>query len=350
MSVDAVACEPQFLDHLAPLWRELEPPARGRLRVDGALLERAARLGLEAEPLDAVAIRSTARDPGPKPGAGPQALVASIGDTKVARRLGYRRFAVIEHGVGQAYGGEGRGMAARHPSYSGGLERGDTELALVPNEYAAALWRAGYPELDVRVVGSPRLETLPAREPGGPTPTVALSFHWPAFVAPEAGTALGHYLPALAPLARAYSVLGHGHPKGDWQVRLQRFYRRAQITRWSSDFDEVCRLADVYVCDNSSTLFEFAATGRPVVVLNSPAFRRTVHHGLRFWEAASVGVQVDEPDELVAAVARALEDGPAEQAAREAALELVYARRTGAAALAAAAVSQWATSGALAVA
>jgi hypothetical protein len=55
---------------------------------------------------------------------------------------------------------------------------------------------------------------------------------------------------------------------------------------------EVQRRAAVYVCDNSSSMYEFAATGRPVVVLDLPegrikgiGYRRNINHGLRFWDA-----------------------------------------------------------------
>jgi hypothetical protein len=269
--------------------------------------------------------------------AGPQAFVCSIGDTKVARRLGYRRFAFMEHGAGQTYVMPG---GIRHPSYAGGADREDTELFLVPNEYSAAAWRSSYPAAAVDVVGCPKLDELPARVPG-PGPVVAISFHWPAFVAPEAGTALGHYVPALAALAARFQVIGHAHPKGDWQARIEHYYRSAGI-ELVRDFDEVCRRADVYVCDNSSTLFEFAATGRPVVVLNAPQFRRDVHHGGRFWDWASVGTNVDQPGDLVAGVARALEEPDRFREERERVVDLVYAHRSGAAQRVATAIATWA--------
>src|SRR5690606_23715077 len=90
-------------------------------------------------------------------------------------------------------------------------------------------------------------------------------------------------------------------------------------------FDEVLRRAAVYATDSSSTLFEFAATGRPVIVLNGSKYRRAHSHGLRFWDAASVGVNVNDPSELRQAVSRAFVDAPDVRAGREAALRLAYA-------------------------
>lgn len=338
MAVDVVACERQFIDHAAPVWHALPDAVRGRFLTEAHLLEHAARHAIEAEAIDPRTIRS-GRPPRANPGPGPQAFVVSVGDTKVARRLGYRRFAFMEHGAGQAYLG-GRGIA--HPSYPGGADREDTEVFLVPNEYAADLWRRAYPAATVRVIGSPRLDVLPAREPG-PAPVVAVSFHWPSFVAPEAGNALGHYLGVLPNLAKRFRVIGHCHPKGDWPQRMARIYRRAGI-EFVADFDEVCRRADLYACDNSSTLFEFAATGRPVVVLNAPHFRRHVDHGGRFWDWARVGLQVDDPQHLATTIENSLKPSHADELRRrrERVLDLVYAHRTGAAARAAAAIASWA--------
>jgi UDP-N-acetylglucosamine:LPS N-acetylglucosamine transferase len=122
---------------------------------------------------------------------------------------------------------------------------------------------------------------------------------------------------------------------------MSKRYRLAGIP-FVPEFADVCRRADVYVCDNSSTLFAFAATGRPVVVLNPPWYDKRVDHGLRFWEAADVGVQCNDPADLPAAIDKALRDTPAQRKRREAALDLVYAYREGAAQRAADVLTEWA--------
>lgn len=141
-------------------------------------------------------------------------------------------------------------------------------------------------------------------------PTVAVSFHWDCRICPEASTAWPHYnaaLPELVADLRAHGIrlLGHGHPR--IYARLADRWRDLGV-ELAPEFDQVLAEADLYVCDNSSTLYEFAATGRPVLLLNAPWYRRDVEHGLRFWQHADVGLQVDEPGELAAMVRLALAD------------------------------------------
>lgn len=267
------------------------------------------------------------------------ALVASYGSLSRARRDGYARFVLAQHGAGQSYGGSPH--HANHPSYPGGSNNKEVGLFLVPNEHAAGRWRRAYPRTPVAVVGCPKLDTLPAREYRNGEmrePVVAVSFHWDMHGLPELRSAQTYYWRTMEKLARRFLVIGHGHPK---RRDLGRLWRMLKVP-YVPDFNDVCRRADVYVCDNSSTIFEFAATGRPVVVLNIPEYRREVNHGLRFWDAASIGVQVNHPDELVDAVRLALDDPPEQQAAREKALSLVYAYRTGASERAAGAIMDWA--------
>jgi hypothetical protein len=315
--IDVLVSETQFVEHTAPIWLALPPEARGSFAAHRSIRGKPADWGI------------TATDGGP---ARP-VLVASYGDQKRARRLGYRRIARIEHGAGQSYHADSRFGA--NASYAGGRDCHDVSLFLCPNDYSAERWQAAYPGATVEIVGCPKLDTLPAKEPG--PLTVALSWHFDINLIPETRSAFPAYRPYLADLAKRYNVIGHGHPKG--LGTIYRYLMRAGI-EVVADFAEVCRRADLYAVDNSSTLFEFASTGRPVVVLNDPGFRKDVHHGGRFWSWADVGPQVDIPATIGDVIEQAFsEDWTAR---REAVLAEVYPVRTGAARLAAEALMEWA--------
>lgn len=260
----------------------------------------------------------------------PVTLVASYADHRAARG-GSGAIVVMEHGVGQSYGTD-------HPAYPGGRDRGDAALFLAPNEYAARLWRQRYPRTPAVAIGSPRLDALPSSAPPAGEPVVAVSFHWPCMAGrPWSGWAFPEYRDAVLELSRKVKVLGHGHPRA--MPALAAWYERhgIEVVR---DFDEVCRRAHVYACDNSSTIFEFAATGRPVVLMNSREWSRATGPGLRFWEASGVGINVGDPASLIPAIEAALVDPIEVRQLREVALGIVYSHRTGAAARAVEAIAE----------
>lgn len=314
-----------FVDHLASVWHALPAERRGTFAVqpgsDREVLERAASHGIGA----VVGL----------PAGGPAVLVAASGDLNAAYRLG-RPTAIMEHGIGQSYAGASAREAGRNPSYAGGMAR-PARLFLHPNEHAASRDREAHPRARVEVVGSPFLDEMPVRG-AGPGPVIAATFHFDGTVAPEARPAFAWYRTALLELSRRYQVLGHGHPRVI--DRLAPWYEQhgIEVVR---DFRDVLRRADLLVFDNTSAGYAFAASGRPVVVLDAPDYRRDVHHGLRFWEAADVGVRISKPGDLVAAVELALTDPPEVRASRDAALDIVYAYRSGASARAAAVLLDW---------
>jgi len=313
MLIDALSSAPHYRAHLLPLWEALPPECKGhRVDLDGG--------GPQYLPLRSV----------PRP-SGDSCVVASFRDVGKAWHRGYRRIALVEHGIGQSYVGIDNG------SYAGGGGRDPISLFLSPNETAAGRDRARYPRARVEVIGDPAVDSLPRRSPYGP-PVMAISFHWNWTKVPETRTALDHYLGALPDLAREFQVIGHAHPKA--LDKLAPIYRRLGIEVVST-FREVCERASVYVCDNSSTIFEFAATGRPVVVLNAPWFRREVEHGLRFWAAAGIGRNVDQPEDLAEAIRCSLSEPPPSTV--DAALRLAYSSTTGAAQRGAAILAGWAS-------
>lgn len=260
--IDAYASKPHYLHHIQQIWTSV--PAEHR----GSLL--------------------TAPTPG-----GQLTLVASYADLKAVRKVG-RPTILAEHGTGQSYLGTTNG------SYIGAPDRAGVAAVLVPGASQAARHLAAHPTIPAYVTG-----VRPAARPGPGDGTVAISFHWDCQIVPETRSALRWYRPALARLAAAVPLIGHAHPRHMGQVA--RLYDRLGIEPVAS-FDEVCERADVYAVDNSSTLYEFAALDRPVVVLNAPWYRRDVHHGMRFWEHADMGVQVDDPRDLVDGVTSSYAD------------------------------------------
>ena len=303
--IDLLSSAPHYRSHLLPLWDALTDGLKGlRFDVDGSGAR--ARRSVE-DPTGAV-------------------MVASHRDLKTARSLGYRRIALAEHGAGQSY-------STGHPCYPGGRDRDAVSLFLSPNEIAAGMDRAAYPSARVEVIGDPRLDSLPALS--GPPGIVAISWHWECHVSAFTRSAFPHYRDVIADLAKAVPLIGHAHPRAD----MARFYQRIGV-EFVPTFDEVCRRASVFVADNTSCLFEFASTGRPVVVLNSPLYRRDQEVGLRFWAASGIGRNVDEPGELVEAVSCSLTEP--RPSTVDAALRLAYSSLTGAAERGAAILAEWA--------
>jgi hypothetical protein len=315
--IDALASAPHYVDHVSAVFGALPESVRGDLLIPQPSKGR---------------LRAYEPNHPERP-----VLVASFGDLKRAVRLGRRRIAMMEHGAGQSYGGR-HAPAGQHGSYAGGRGRGPSSLFLHPGEHPAERDRRAYPQSRVEVVGSPFLDTLPHRV-GERGRVVAFSFHFNGGVAPETKNAFSWAFPAIMALRDRYEMIGHAHPR--LYPNVEATYRHLGIEP-VEDFRDVCRRADVYVCDNSSTLFAFAATGRPVVVLNPPWYDRSVDHGLRFWDAATVGVQCDRAERLAESIDEALRDEPSRQRDREAALDLVYAFRSGAAKRAASVLEDWA--------
>lgn len=227
-------------------------------------------------------------------------VVASIADVQTAREFfGWKHVIHAAHGIGQTYEGRSTGLRARATRTVG-------ELFLAPNDRLASEIQSMNPFIEVEVIGVPRMDAIAAL-PRPTTRTVAISFRWRCRHTPEATTTFDFYREQLYWLRESLpdvEILGHGHPNL-WH-EIEPVWRAAGIEPVRS-FNEVLRRAQVYVCDNSSSLFEFAAVG-PVVVLNAPHYRRDVDHGGRFWEWADVGEQVDEPACLAEAITRAFDD------------------------------------------
>lgn len=335
--------------HMAPVWFALPEEARGRFLVVDDAAETAARgWGIP-----------TTRTRSPQrigvPIGGQPVVVAGYRDMLLARAKG-SSIALMQHGIGQSYAGR-RDGAGDWVGSPGGLDRGDVGLFLHPGGHPAARDRQKYPRARVEVVGSPRLDRLHRKPRDGREPIVAITTHWdPQFVkgqhgwqaCPETHSALTcpHYggwfgiLDAITELSKRYHVIGHGHPGGHpGNIEDMTAIWAGMGIEVVRDFDEVCRRADLLVADNTSVIYEFAATGRPVVLLDPPWYDRNVGHGLRFWSASHVGLHVTDPRALTDMVTESLRDRQWRD--REEALDMVFAHRDHAAERAAVVLLDW---------
>lgn len=224
-------------------------------------------------------------------------MVASKMD---ADRMGNRPYIYVEHGAGQTYDADERGL--NHPSYSSGRLPGQPVLFICPNRYVATRRQRMHPDVPTLVAGCPKLDHLHAYargwHPGVEQNVVAFAFHWNCQVVPEAMTAWEHYRPHLLKVVlalhrRGIRCVSHAHPRIARQIRYHT--ERMGMEWW--DWEDVLTRAAVLCWDNTSLGYEFASLDRPTVILNAPWYRRHVHHGLRFWECLP-GYMVDRAEDL----------------------------------------------------
>lgn len=247
-----------------------------------------------------------------------------------AQRMGDRPYVYVEHGAGQTYDADTRGL--QHQSYSNGQLPGRPVLFICPNEFVAARRRRNHPDVPVVVAGCPKLDHLHAHATGWHEgvrrDVVAFAWHWACPLVPEAMTAWEHYRPSLVKVVlalhrRGIKVVAHAHPRIAKRVRYHS--ERCGMEWW--DAEDVLTSAALLAFDNTSLGYEFASLDRPTVVMNAPWYRRDVHHGLRFWECLP-GEIVDEPSQLVDAILVALDEADESDDLREC-VERIYPLRDG---------------------
>jgi hypothetical protein len=342
--IDAYVSMAHYQAHLTPILGALSEDRRGVLYADRDLRSLVPPGTVLSHPPDS-------RSP---------LLVAGYQDLNWA----HRPKVLVQHGAGQTYRG------CSNPSYSGGNGRDAAGLFLAVRESDAEKHRASYPGASAVAVGCAKLDGwqhVPA--PQGDPPFVGVTFHWPAYLhaeradasremIPEAGWAFQSWRDVLPRLREEFRLVGHGHPRvgpgGDKGPQMVNYWQQQGVEAvW--DAGELLGRADVLLADNTSLAYEFAAVGRPVVLLNDREWRRDVEHGLRFWSELPgpdvwPGDTVEESYHRLASAIRAvLEAGPRGDYWRRRRLDVsgrVYAGQPGQmAASAAQAVLGWESEG-----
>lgn len=235
-------------------------------------------------------------------------ITASARDFVISHKLRGAHL-VMEHGCGLQW------YSAAHVKH---LARADAIAA--PNQFIADRYLRESTARRVEVVGTPKMDalvTIPHASDGG---TVAVSFHWTGMR--SARTIPKDYRDELVRLASHTTVLGHSHPRF-WE-QAQRFYASVGIEP-VREFTEIVARADVYACDHSSTIYEWAALDRPVILLEGRGGARVVPHssGLRYTMFSDVGPTAT-PETLTETALLALSGDPEHREARRAATVALF--------------------------
>lgn len=197
-------------------------------------------------------------------------LVASVWDLEAASDD--KPIIYMEHGCG----------LQAHREEKKKLVHAKADLILSPNQLVARTW---LPQRRAQIIGTPKLDALlriPAPEDG----TIAFSFHWSGL-----GHNMRNYEGAIRELAKTHKLVGHSHPRIARHASL--FYSKIGI-EYIPSFEEVVKRADVYCCDHSSTIYEWAALGRKVVVLRRDNGKHMVYSsGLLYDYMDNIGARAD---------------------------------------------------------
>ena len=200
----------------------------------------------------------------------------------------------LEHGAGQTY-------ITDNISWNRG-ECQYIKLALVPNGHCAKAFEKS--NIEAQIIGCPKIrDDYEFSE--NEKPLVVFSWHWECKVLPETLGSFDYWKDEILNLKDKFNIAIHAHPVMSRRVAL---WCKRNDLRFIKQFDDVVKEADLYCMDNSSTLFEFARIGKPVLVLNPPWFRRDVEHGLRFWELSNIGVNCNDVSELEVCLEKALKN------------------------------------------
>lgn len=220
-------------------------------------------------------------------------MVFSYGDLKAVDELHEKGIVFCEHGTGLSYNN-------KHGSYAGSLQhRQNVILRLSPNHIHANIEKETL-ECPVEIIGVPKLDKFATRywNFNKEKPTVAISFHFDCFVNPETRSSFNYFKSILPELNKQFNLLGHAHPR--MMPHIKDFYIKNKI-RVVDDFEDVLNMADIYCCDNSSTIFEWCITEKPIVLLNPPYYRKNVEHkgNPRFWRLSNIAPLCEKPEDLI---------------------------------------------------
>lgn len=271
--IDFYSSYPHYLDHMVNIWLNLPMKYRGTYYISKNCIEKAKEYGIEyvvGVPNENICLVSSYLD-----------YLQTKGDV-----------VYMEHGIGHTYSND-------NPSYAGGKGKDRVILFLNQHHLTQEKNLKTYPNVKGVIVGTPKMDNVKEVEFKGKV--VCFSFHWDCKIVPETRSSFEYYRKIIRELNKnkEFKLVMHGHPRENWSVA------KSLGIEFIQDIKEVFERVDVYVCDNSSSMYEFMCTGKPIILLNAPFYRKNIHHGIRFWTHIG-GIQVDNIKDLLPSIQRTL--------------------------------------------
>lgn len=277
--IDFYTGEEHFFDHTIPVWLALPDQYKGTFYVSKLVEQKRAK---ESGIPYVVGYPENSE----------LCLVASIADYRATNH----DVVYMEHGIGHQY-------SNNHMGYAGGSGKDRVVLFLNQHHITDERNLKTYPNVKHAIIGTPKMDKV--KRTGWIVhhrkPVVCMSFHWDCKVSPETRSSYPFYkkmIPILYKMKNDFDFVLHAHPKNGFQDEVKKEFPDIPFIE---KFEDVMKIADVYVIDNSSTMYEFLVTGRPIVVLNCPHYRFDVNHGIRFWDYIG-GMQVNRTKDLLTTI------------------------------------------------
>jgi len=296
MKFNFIASDRHYIDHMLPIWENLLPQYMGFFYIHESLVNYVKNVK-NVRMYNKNSLKSDLRFFYNMSSEKIYTITATYGDLELAN-IGEKNLILMEHGAGQMYN-------ACHPAWMRSNYNSNTVLLLATNEILAKRFKENN-NIPVEIVGCPKLDAM-IFDNCIKNDKIAISFHYNCQILPETQTAFKYYKDIIPKVAKEFNLLGHGHPV-HWNF-MEKYYKDNKI-KAIKNFEQIAKQVDIYIVDNSSTLFEFAALDKPVIVLNCPAYRKDVEHGMRFWEFADIGLQVNKSEELIPTIYETINKDP----------------------------------------
>jgi hypothetical protein len=305
---DFLASERQYLEHLLPIYQELQDVDKGDFHINTPdLCAHAHKQGVKKIRYFEIGKLSAAIDPNPNV----PAVVSSIADAQMVKSASPHKPVILcEHGCGQTYD-------INNSAYAGGPNRDFISMFLVPGRIPYAKQKLNYPNIPCYIIGCPKMDRYkdyvkPEKVLTSDNVVIGVSFHWDSKACNETSSAFNYFWNNVKKAVDAMpnaKFLGHCHPRLTSQIRLPWEQLRTTYpnVKFVGDFHSILDAADLYICDNSSTIYEFVSLDKGVILLNSPRYSRSANHGMRFWDKADVGVNCEHTDDLHEKILEAIE-------------------------------------------